>query len=112
MTFKGGELVNKKGANAFCDRTGFVCKRSDLRKQMKWQGTDLVWTGLWVHKDFLDIPNPSMRTIILPPDPVPVSEPRHGLGLDAPVPTQDAGTQEQRLNALNNINSTTNGLIF
>jgi hypothetical protein len=112
MAFKKGELVNKEGANAFCDRTGFVCKRSDLRKQMRYAGTELVWTGLWVHKDFLDIPNPSMKTIILPPDPVPVEEPRHGLGLDSPAIAKDAGTVEERLAALNNVHSTTNGLIF
>lgn len=114
MGFKQGELVDlsKKGGLAFCDRTGFVCNRADLRKQMRWAGTGLVWTGLYVHKDFLDIPNPSMKTIILPPDPVPIKEPRRGVGLDSPANTADASSVEDRENALNNINFTTNGLIF
>lgn len=114
MGFKQGELVDLStpGALAYCDRTGFVCMRRDLRRQMKWAGTELVWTGLLVHKDFLDIPNPAMRTIILPPDPVPIPEPRRGIGLDAATPSIDAATPEQRLEALNNINSTKNGLIF
>jgi hypothetical protein len=63
-------------ALGICDYTGFVFPRKDLVRQMEWRGEDLVWTGFYVGRPFADKPNEQNRTPILPPDPVPVLEPR------------------------------------
>lgn len=63
-------------ALGICDYTGFVHKRSDLVKQMEWRGNAIVWTGFYVGRDYVDVPNEQLRPPILPPDPVPVREPR------------------------------------
>lgn len=59
-----------------CDRSGFVHNRKDLVRQMEWRGNALVWTGFYVGKTFLDKPNEQLRTPMLPPDPVPIMDPR------------------------------------
>ena len=68
----GRARVNTRSPVAFakCDRTGRWVNRTDLYKQYYYAGTKLVWSGLLVCKDALDIPNDQLRTIILPPDPV------------------------------------------
>jgi len=43
---------------------------------MEWRGNALVWTGFYVGKLYVDQPNEQLRPPILPPDPVPVKEPR------------------------------------
>lgn len=63
-------------ALGICDYTGFVHKRSDLVKQMEWRGNAIVWTGFYVGRDYVDVPNEQLRPPILPPDPVPVQQPR------------------------------------
>lgn len=63
-------------ALGICDYTGFVHLRKDLIRQMEWRGNRLVWTGYYVGRDYLDIPNPQLKPPILPPDPVPVLDPR------------------------------------
>lgn len=63
-------------ALAICDYTGFVFHRKDLIRQMEWRGDRLLWTGFYVGRPFADAPNPQLRPPILPPDPVPVREPR------------------------------------
>jgi hypothetical protein len=63
-------------ALGICDYTGFVHLRSDLVKQMEWRGDNLVWTGFYVGKDYVDTPNEQGRPPLLPPDPVPVQDPR------------------------------------
>lgn len=59
-----------------CDISGLLYMRRDLVRQMAWRGESLVWTGLYVGRDQLDVPNEQGRTPVLPPDPVPVFEPR------------------------------------
>lgn len=63
-------------ALGICDYTGFVHMRKDLVQQMDWRGNALVWTGLYVGRDYADKPNEQLRPPILPPDPVPVLFPR------------------------------------
>lgn len=63
-------------ALGICDKTGFVFKRMDLVRQMEWRGNSLIWTGFMVGKPYVDQPNPQLRPPILPPDPVPVKDPR------------------------------------
>jgi hypothetical protein len=48
----------------------------ELVKQFEWAGDQKVWTGLWVGKDELDVPNEQLRTPIVKDDPKPVPNPR------------------------------------
>jgi len=88
--------INNPLALGICDYTGFVHLRKDLVKQMQWAGDSLVWTGLYVGKDYLDVPDPQLRTPHLPPDPVPVMDPR------PPQPDPPILSNAQRIQNLNN----------
>ncbi len=59
-----------------CDGSGFVFRRIDLIRQMEWRGERLIWTGFYVGRPFLDVPNPQNIPPILQPDPIPLFEPR------------------------------------
>lgn len=63
-------------ALGICDYTGFVFNRIDLVQQMEWRGNALVWNGFYVGRPYVDEPNQQERPPILPPDPVPVRDPR------------------------------------
>lgn len=63
-------------ALAICDRCGFTYNRPDLAYQYQWQGMQLQNLNLLVCKTCLDVPQVQLKTIILPPDPVPVDDPR------------------------------------
>jgi hypothetical protein len=78
--FVKGRFVNINPDNpdavGRCDRSGLVGNYSDLVKQMDYRGSGLVWTGLYVNKHFLDVPNPQGLNPIIKVDPVPVDHPR------------------------------------
>lgn len=60
-----------------CDRCGMTYNLRDLRWQNQWQGNRLVNLRLLVcTRTCLDVPQIQLRTLILPPDPVPVLNPR------------------------------------
>lgn len=59
-----------------CDRCSRWYSLVDLQWQMEWAGSRLYNTGSLVCDDCLDIPNEQLRTIILPPDPLPVQNAR------------------------------------
>lgn len=67
---------------AVCDRCGFFRNSSDLVWQDQWAGTQIYSNQILVCKDrCYDQLQEQLRTIILPPDPMPV--------LDARVPSFD-----------------------
>lgn len=66
------EDVNDYSPLAQCDISSLPVKYTDLRKQMIWAGGDLVWNGLWGHKDFIDDPNPFWNPMPVFKDPRPV----------------------------------------
>lgn len=70
--------INEQNPEALgiCDYTGFVFNRTDLLRQLQWRGNSLVWTGLYVGRPYVDTPNEQDRPPILPPDPIPIREPR------------------------------------
>jgi hypothetical protein len=88
MVNRTGKYVSVKPysrqAFGICDRTGYLFDRKDLVKQRVWAGDKLVWTGLWVGKPFLDIPNQQSRPPLLGPDPVPIPFPRPPLVTQIP----------------------------
>jgi hypothetical protein len=57
-----------------CDRSWKMYE--ELVKQFEWAGDQKVWTGLWVGRDELDVPNEQLRTPIVKDDPKPVPNPR------------------------------------
>ena len=63
-------------AFAICERCGQLWNHDRLAWQHEYRGPSLVNTGKLVCPGCLDDPNPSMRTIVLPADPVPVINPR------------------------------------
>ncbi len=65
-----------------CDRCCWIWNLDRLRMQQEWRGMALMDTGLMVCPRCLDQPNPSLRTIILKPDPEPVENARPG----TPIP--------------------------
>lgn len=63
-------------AFANCESCGFLYRRVDLREQSEWRGNKLLPTGFLRCDTCWDVPNPTLRPIVLPPDPVPVLNPR------------------------------------
>jgi hypothetical protein len=73
-------------AAATCDRCGCRYNHSDLRWQHQWGGSTLQNLRILVCDRCLDVPNPQLRVFIMPPDPLPIRDPR---------PELDAGWQMQ-----------------
>jgi len=87
-----------------CDRSRFMFMHKDLVKQMEWRGNALVWTGLLVGKPFLNTPNEQFRPPILPPDPVPLENPRIPQGNLPYILGVPALPEKQRVNKLKAFN--------
>jgi len=73
-------------AQSVCDRCGLNYSLSDLQWQYQWQGMQLQNLRLLVCRTCLDVPQIQLKTIILPPDPLPVLNPRPE-NYDAEVPS-------------------------
>ena len=80
MIRKNGNYTNINVRNpraiGYCDITGFPTEHNKLIKQYMYISSGLQWTGLLVHPDFADDPNPQG---LLPPikaDPYPLQNPR------------------------------------
>lgn len=64
-------------AIAICDGCGFLVQHNTLREKMEYRGgMTPVGTGLMVCPRCDDVPNPYGQLQVLPPDPVPVRNPR------------------------------------
>jgi hypothetical protein len=63
-------------AFAICDRCGFLYNHRDLRWDAQWHGTEVRRTGHLVCPSCWDMPNPTLKARALPPDPVPILNPR------------------------------------
>lgn len=74
----GSARIDPRNPSALgiCDRCSFLYNLRDLSYQFAWAGTKLINTRLRVCKKCLDRPNEQLRARILPPDPVPVADPR------------------------------------
>lgn len=68
--------LRRPRAHAICDRCGFRYNHDELQWQFQWAGPKLQNLRLLVCKSCLDVPQEGLRTIILPPDPVPIENPR------------------------------------
>ena len=63
-------------AHAICDRCGGRYNHVDLTFQYDWAGAGVINKRLLVCHRCLDNMQPQLRAIVLPPDPVPVLNPR------------------------------------
>lgn len=67
---------NRPEAFGVCDQCGFTFQLRDLKWQVQWQGMQLQRIPYLVCRQCWDEPQEQLRTIILPPDPIPVDNPR------------------------------------
>jgi len=63
-------------AHAICDRCGFRYNHVDLRWQFDWAGASLINKRLLVCGPCYDEPQQQLRAIVIPPDPMPIVNPR------------------------------------
>lgn len=59
-------------AFAICDRCGFLFNHVHLNWQYQWVGPQMQNLRLLVCERCMDTPQEQLRTIILPPDPLPI----------------------------------------
>lgn len=80
MNRTGYAVVDPYNLDAFaiCDRCSMLYNHSDLTWQYEWVGTSLTNLRWLVCHRCLDVPNPQNRTIRIPPDPLPIENPRRG----------------------------------
>ena len=98
----GRARVDPRNPQAFgcCDNCGEWRNLADLAWEQQWMGPNLLRTGFRVCRDrCLDVPQPQLRTIILPPDPIPVRDPRPELYVD-PAADWPSMAQTQQLASL------------
>jgi len=78
MRANGRASVSARRPQAFgiCDRDGFRYNLRDLSWQNEWAGTKLQNTRFLVCRRCLDKPNEQLRAYAVPPDPLPVRNPR------------------------------------
>ena len=74
----GRARVSSKSPQAFavCDQCGFLYNHVDLAWQKQWAGNRLINLKSLVCRRCQDVPNQQLRALILPPDPMPVLNPR------------------------------------
>lgn len=74
----GRAYVNPNAPRAFaiCDRCGLQYNRDALTWQFDWAGVVMINRRILVCSTCLDAPQEQRRTIILPPDPLPIDQPR------------------------------------
>lgn len=63
-------------AHAVCDRCGFRYNHDQLKTQPYWAGPQLQIKNILVCETCWDVPQENIRTIIIPPDPIPIDNPR------------------------------------
>ena len=70
----GRARVSPSDPKAFgvCDYCGFLYNLKDLQWQRQWAGTQMINLGSLVCDICLDVPQQQLRSLTLPPDPVPV----------------------------------------
>lgn len=74
----GHASVDPSNPNAWatCDRCGDLWQHRDLDWQYQWAGAQRINLGVLVCPKCMDVPQEQLRSIILPPDPVPILNPR------------------------------------
>ena len=78
MSLHGHAEIDPRRPQALgrCDRCGAIYNHSRLRWQVQWTGPRLANLRLLVCPTCYDKPQEQLRTVVLPPDPVPIQNPR------------------------------------
>jgi hypothetical protein len=63
-------------AKALCDRCAQTWNHFQLRWQYQWVGPKLQNLRILVCPECYDLPQPNIRRIVIPPDPLPIMNPR------------------------------------
>lgn len=87
-------------AHAICDRCGARYNHTDLSWQFDWAGTGMINKRLLVCRRCMDKPQPQLRSIIIPADPVPIMNPR-------PQSFVEASTDRRQISGANTVNAAT-----
>jgi hypothetical protein len=74
----------RPSAFAICERCGFLYCHRDLRWQTEFRGREVRRSGHLVCPTCFDLPNPTLKPVVLPADPVPILNPR----AEQPAPDQ------------------------
>lgn len=74
----GRARVSTRSPQAFaiCDRCGFLFNHASLKWQYDWRGASMQNTRQLVCTTCLDRPQDQLRALVVPPDPVPIQNPR------------------------------------
>lgn len=72
MTGRAAVSMRSPQAHAICDRCGFEYLHAQLSWQYQWSGVKLQNLRLLVCRECNDIPQPQLKTIVIPPDPLPI----------------------------------------
>jgi hypothetical protein len=97
-------------ALGICDVTGFIFLRQDLVRQMEWRGNALVWTGLYVGRPYVSMPNEQNRPPISFPDPRAIIDPRPQIPISSLIPALPENQRLAQLQSLGFISQPSNGL--
>lgn len=89
-------------SQAICDQCGMLYHHDALSWQYEWRGNQLMNTRFLVCRPCLDKPFELNRPIRLPPDPVPIKDPRPSW-FDNTLPSTNAATLDSTVNSSNNI---------
>lgn len=94
-SLSGHAVTNPSSPEAFkvCDRCGFWYNASQLSWQYQFAGFSLINLRLLVCPPCLDTPAPFLKSIVLPPDPLPISNPRPEAFVADEGPIQPAPAQ-------------------
>lgn len=78
MRATGRASVSTRNPRAFgiCDRCGFLYNHYRLQWQFDYAGAGLINKRILVCSPCLDTPQNQLRSIVLPPDPIPIENPR------------------------------------
>ena len=78
MRATGRASVSTRNPRAFgiCDRCGFLYNHDRLQWQFDYAGAGLINKRILVCSPCLDTPQNQLRSIVLPPDPIPIENPR------------------------------------
>lgn len=78
MWWHGRAKVDLDNLDAFAisDRDSFLRNHSELYWQYEWRGNQLQNLWILVGEEELDTPQSQFRPVFLPPDPIPVINPR------------------------------------
>jgi hypothetical protein len=93
--YAGHARLSRRNPRAMgeCDTCGFWYQLDDLARQFQWGGVALRDTGYLVCHRCLDVPQEQLRSIILPPDPYPRSNPRPSYDTTGMAPATTPGNQ-------------------